>query len=68
LVAIQDNLHCCGFGSKSAWIRFDLVVLAFHFSIFETGFPNDQGYGFSGGAGGLSMDTGDQFGNTEFVT
>ena len=27
-----------------------------------------KGYGFGGGAGALNMDTGEQFGNTEFVS
>jgi len=27
-----------------------------------------KGYGFGGGASGLTMDTGEQFGNTEFIT
>ena len=27
-----------------------------------------KGYGFGGGAAGLTMDNGEQFGNTEFVS
>ena len=27
-----------------------------------------QGYGFGGGAAGLTMDNGEQYGNTEFQT